>query len=306
MRRRNIKTVLRKKIDQWIANIDDPKVVEAIKQDCIVSGGSIASLLMGEQVNDYDVYFRTQDAALTVAKHYVQKFKENPPQRFKDGGEVAIKAVKCRDHVRVVVKSQGIAGESGTESYEYFEQNDDDTASESFIESVVQDATEAADSDDKAKYRPRFLSSNAITLSDRIQVVTRFCGEPAELHKNYDFIHCMCAWDYASGELHISQDAVESMLSKHLSYQGSLYPICSMIRTRKFLARGWTIDAGQYVKMAWQTSKLDLENFEVLRDQMVGVDAAYFYQVLELLRANSSGDKVDGTYLMQVIDKVFA
>jgi len=78
-----------------------------------------------------------------------------------------------------------------------------------------------------------------------------------------------------------------------------------MIRTRKFLGRGWTINAGQYVKMAWQVSQLDLDNVAVLEDQLVGVDAAYFMQVIALLRQQPDPEKVDGAYLMTVIDKLF-
>ena len=48
------------------------------------------------------------------------------------------------------------------------------------------------------------------------------------------------------------------LLARQLVYQGSKYPICSMIRTRKFLQRGWHINAGQYLKMAFQVSELDL------------------------------------------------
>jgi hypothetical protein len=53
-------------------------------------------------------------------------------------------------------------------------------------------------------------------------------------------------------------EALESILTKELRYVGSRYPLCSVIRTRKFLARGWTINAGQYVKMCFQISQLDL------------------------------------------------
>lgn len=306
MRRRNIKSVLRNKLDDWLESIDDPGVKLAVARDAVVSGGSIASLLMGETVNDYDVYFKTQDTALATAKYYVKKFSENPPSRFAGSDKIArINVIAADGRVKIVVKSAGIAGESGTDAYEYFEQVDDDAASARFVENVANDAQETVEADaTKPKYRPKFLTSNAITLSNRVQVVIRFFGNVADIHKNYDFVHCMCGWEAESGELTIPQEAVESMLAKHLIYRGSLYPLCSLIRTRKFIARGWTIDAGQYVKMGWDLTRLDLGNLSVLEDQMVGVDAAYFYQVLSLLRARC-GDKVDGAYLIQAIDRVF-
>lgn len=305
VRRRNIKSVLRNKINEWLESIDNKAVRDAIAPHVIVSGGSIASMLMGEKINDFDVYFRTGEAAEAAARYYVEKFKANPPTRFAGSDKLAtLQVQRFSDRIKVVVKSVGIAGESGTDEYRYFEQVDDDAASTDFVENVAKDAQETEEPADKGKYRPKFLTSNAITLSHRMQIVIRFFGEPADIHRNYDFVHCMCAWDAANGQLHIPQEAVESMLARHLVYRGSLYPLCSLIRTRKFIAKGWTIDAGQYVKMGWDLNQLDLKDIRVLEDQMVGVDAAYFYEVLRLLR-EQNGERVDGAYLMQVIDRVF-
>jgi hypothetical protein len=43
-------------------------------------------------------------------------------------------------------------------------------------------------------YRPVFLTTNAITLSDDVQLVIRFYGTPGEIHDVYDFEHCKCYW----------------------------------------------------------------------------------------------------------------
>lgn len=44
----------------------------------------------------------------------------------------------------------------------------------------------------------------------------------------------------------------------------------------------------------------------VLRDQLTGMDSAYFDQVLRMLEARKEpGKEIDDTYLMQVVDKVF-
>lgn len=306
MKAKNIKSVLSRKFKAWIETIDDPTVVEVVKRDAIITGGCIASMLLGDPVNDYDVYFKTGDTALAVAKYYVKKFKENPPSRFKDVDKtVGIYAVMEDDRVKVVVGSQGIAGESGTGEYQYFEQVEGNLASQQFVEDVVQDATDAVEADEaKPKYRPVFMSSNAISLSNRIQIVIRFFGPVDEIHENYDFTHCKCSWDAATGRLRLPPKALEALLAKSLQYTTSKYPLCSIIRTRKFLARGWTIDAGQYVKMAWDLNALDLTNIDVLQDQLTGVDSAYFFEVISKLREHDK-DAVDGMYLIQVIDKVF-
>ena len=40
------------------------------------------------------------------------------------------------------------------------------------------------------RYALKYATNNAITLSDKIQIVLRFYGEPEDLHKNYDYVHC--------------------------------------------------------------------------------------------------------------------
>ncbi len=149
-----------------------------------------------------------------------------------------------------------------------------------------------------------FLSSNAITLSGNVQIIIRFYGEPDAIHENYDFVHCTnywCSWD---NKLELRRDALEALLTKELRYVGSKYPLCSIIRTRKFINRGWRITAGQYLKMAMQLNQLDLCDIAVLEDQLIGVDVAYFIEVISKLKEHDS-TRVDNAYLMQIIDRMF-
>ncbi|HXJ41375.1 MAG TPA: hypothetical protein VNH18_18985, partial [Bryobacteraceae bacterium] len=57
-----------------------------------------------------------------------------------------------------------------------------------------------------------------------------------------------------------------------------------LFRLRKFIKRGWSINAGQILKIAFQVSELDLNNLEVLEDQLTGVDVAYFVQLITKLK----------------------
>jgi hypothetical protein len=275
-----------------------------------VTGGAIVSLLTGEKVNDFDVYFKTKEAAKVVANYYVDQFRKNPPNSFKDHPDrlVNIKVWEEGDRIKIVVKSQGIAGESGSDNYQYFEGVDDISEPEAFVGQVAQDMApeKPVDGESKVKYRPRFLTTNAITLSDKIQVVIRFWGSVDQIHENYDYVHCTCSWEASSGELRLPNAALVSIINKRLKYKSSKYPLCSIIRTRKFLKRGWHIDAGQYLKMAWDLNKLDLKDMKVLEDQLTGVDSAYFYEVISLLEKRiEEGKQIDDTYLMEVVDKIF-
>ena len=305
---KTIKRVLRRKIDKWLATITDKPTQELAAENTIVTGGAIASMLLGEKVNDFDLYMRTHEAAKRVAAYYVVKFKASSSAKFANGKQkIKIDLCDIDGRIKIVVKSAGVAGEGETNSYQYFEQvNPDSDAAADYVEEIA-DAAEGAE-EKKGKFRPTFLSANAITLSDKIQLVHRFYGDPDEIHENYDFVHATNYWTSWDNHLELRPAALLSLLEKRLVYQGSLYPICSVIRTRKFIKRGWYINAGQFLKMSMQISDLDLEDVDVLEEQLTGVDTAYFMELIDALRANmkeTGADTVDRTYIMQVIDRIF-
>ncbi len=315
MKAKTIKAIIAKKMNEWWKTIEDEKLRERVAKATIVTGGSIASMLLQEKVNDFDVYLKDFDTCKALAEYYVSKFEV----KDKQGIECEIYVLVEHERVKIVIKSAGIASEDGTNKpYEYFEANPDATAASGYVGEVMQDPGEIEEAyteterealDNSAEkegkpYRPVFLSTNAITLANRVQIVLRFYGEPEEIHKNYDFVHCTNYWKSWDGELVLHPGALESLLSKELRYVGSKYPICSVFRLRKFLARQWTINAGQILKMAMQISQLDLTNLKVLEDQLTGVDVAYFIQVVEALREKDP-EKVNHAYLVEIIDRMF-
>lgn len=309
MKSKWIRVGIGRKINDWLESIDDKAVQELARKNTIVTGGCIVSMLLGETVNDFDVYFRNKETAAAIAKYYVRKFKENPPPRFADGKQVDIRVDDdSADRVRIVIQSAGAAGETSDEAdYAYFEASTDGGEGQSdFIDKTLEAATDATDEGKgKPKYRPVFLTENAITLSHKVQIVTRFFGEPSDIHKTYDFVHCTCYWDSNTKELVLPPAALEAILARDLRYMGqSRYPICALVRVRKFIKRGWNITAGQILKIAWDIHRLDLSNIETMRDQLIGVDTAYFCQLIEMLRARGD-DKIDGAYLMELIDRIF-
>ncbi|MDF2611336.1 MAG: hypothetical protein K0R92_2810 [Lachnospiraceae bacterium] len=284
MNSKNIKKALNAKFDKWLESIDDKDAKKAIQENTIISGGALVSLLTGTEIHDYDVYFKTKEAVLIVAKYYVNKFndvhKTHAYIRETEDGRITI-----------FVKSEGVAGE--------------DEEIEDFIPEEVE---QEPDKEEKPKYRPVYLTSNAITLSDKIQVVIRFWGDVKEIHKNYDFAHATCSWSSWDNKLTLPQKALECIINKELYYIGSKYPLCSIIRARKFITRGYTINAGQYLKMCLQLNELDLHNVEVLKDQLVGVDSAYFDMAIRAMEQKQQDNpewKVDNSYLFEVINRIF-
>lgn len=328
MNSKNIKKHLNAKLNDWLASIEDDNVKKILRENVIITGGALVSLLTGEKVHDYDVYLRTNEACKAVAEYYVQQWNKThedsqislrvvPPETiqvptYEDGirktdenGQPAFHSVVTPERIKVFVQSAGVVEEKPVETevdapfppIEEVEKTDEDKATE-----------EAAEETGKPKYRPVFMSSNAITLSDKIQIVVRFYGEVEVIHKNYDFAHCTCSWTSWNNEVQLPEKALECIINKELYYIGSKYPLCSIIRTRKYLERGYHINAGQYVKMAFQLNELNLYNLETLEDQLTGVDSGYFMMMIEALKkkADESGEAVvDKSYVFELINRMF-
>lgn len=315
-KRKTIKAVISKKIEKWLESVEDESLRKLLAKNVVVTGGCIASMLQGEEVNDFDVYLRDYETAKQVAEYYVSRFEP----RVVNGIPVPlyVLADEATKRVKIVAKSAGIASEEGTETpYQYFESQPTE-AGEEYVSDVmdrpeqIMDAHEDTEKlalkvqneESKPKYRPVFLTSNAITLSDKIQIVLRFQGDPETIHANYDFVHCTSYWQNFDNSLVLKPEALESIMCKELRYIGSKYPVCSLVRLRKFITRGWRINAGQILKMAMQISELDLTNVSVLEDQLTGVDTAYFTHMLTSLKSKDP-ETINAAYLVEIIDRMF-
>lgn len=313
MKGKTIKAVVRKKIGDWIASIEDENLREQVAQNTIVTGGAIASMLLDEPVNDFDIYFRDKATTKAVADYYVHRFK--PASR--KGIDCKIFVDDQADRIRIVVKSAGIASEDGAEKeYQYFESRPDGEA-QGYVGEVMGDPGEIEDTytdteelalntedDGKPLYRPVFMSTNAITLSHKVQIVLRFYGDPDAIHENYDFVHCTNYYSSWDEKLVLRPDALEALLARELRYVGSKYPVCSVMRLRKFIKRGWSVNAGQVLKMCLQISALDLTDPAVLEDQLTGVDSAYFLEVMTKIKEKDQ-TKVNSAYLVEILDRMF-
>lgn len=288
-------------MEDWLSSITDENLRSDVKNSLLVSGGSIASLILQETVNDYDVYLQDRAVLLRLTEYYakgingvevwdgqkkediIAAYRKNfTEEDFND--HMSMVACSMRnlqpDQVKLFIPNGGMKIESALEN--------------------------AQDGTTPKKYQVQYLSPNAISLSDDVQIVIRFHGTPAEIHKTFDFIHATNFFTFKLGVV-TNLSALQSLLSRHLSYQGSLYPLTSVIRAKKFIKRNWNITAGEYLKMMFQISLLDLTDLDVLEEQLIGIDVAYFSALIDALRKskeNNSEFKVDAEYLNNLIDKI--
>ncbi len=360
MREKTIKAVLNKKFNDFLDSIEDINTRNLVKKNSIITGGALTSMLLNEEVNDYDIYFTNKETVKAVCEYYCKKFNEahlgmvnklgigvkawvldgsdvdawkngkKPLTSFADGyktdityqetdadGRILVSRMISNttpERIKIMINSDGVAEDEEHEDQEvsdFIAMDEPELLGE--MDEIPNTVLNSLDSEletktEKGKYRPIFLTTNAITLSNKVQLITRFYGEPDKIHENFDFIHCQCYWTSGNNNLVLTKEALESILNKQLIYNGSKYPFCSIVRTRKFIKRGWNIDAGQYLKMSFQLSELDLSDVDVLEDQLVGVDTLYFkgvIQALQKMKDKNSDFRLTNSYVTTIVDKVF-
>lgn len=291
MLEKTIKSVLSKKIKKWVESIEDEKLRKEVKDGVIITGGAIVSLVQNEEPNDFDVYFKTKALTEKIARYYCSLWNKN----CKNQDIAEVEDDEETDRIKIFISSKGTAIDEN-----YYEKEDNIISSKE--ETII------IEKKFREEYKPVFLTSNAISLSNKIQLILRFWGKPDEIHETYDFLHCKGYWTSWDNKLEISKEVYEAIINKSLFYTGSLYPVCSLFRMRKFIKRGWTINAGQILKISFQISELNLKNIEVLEDQLVGVDSLYFTMLIQALKNHKEKNKdwnISREYITTIIDKVF-
>jgi hypothetical protein len=284
MQVKTIKKIISTKLNDWLESIEDLELRKKVKENILVSGGSITSLFLDQPVNDYDVYIQDMNVLISLAEYYcpgvvldgrkrdfyIEKDMDELGDSYVSNSENAIRIKNLKpNQVKLNISSVGIRKE------------------------LVPDK----------KYQVAFLSQNVISLTDDLQIVLRFNGNNEQIHETFDFIHATNYFTFNDG-LVTNISALECILSKTLKYQGSLYPITSIIRMKKFLKRGWNISAGEMLKIMFQISELNLKDPEVLEEQLIGVDISYFALLIDALRGVPA-DKITSLYINTIIDKIF-
>ena len=288
-----IKTIsknIEDKLTQWLLTIQDEDLRKKVQDNLLVSGGCITSMLLNEPVNDYDIYLQDIDVLKGLVKYYIQPFDEivlfdgREKQAIIDRGDINIDqnnslAISLRNLKEDQIKLYFSAAKGSLK--------------------VNTDMPES-----ERNYTPMFFSPNAISLSNDLQIVIRFHGTPEQIHKTFDYIHATNYFTFKDGLVR-NLEAMESILTKQLKYQGSLYPVTSVIRSKKFIKRGWNIGAGELLKIMFQISQLNLTDPDILEEQLIGVDVAYFDKLISILRGVEDNISVSSAYLNAIIDRVF-
>lgn len=291
--KKTINATIIKKMDDWLSSIKDISLKEQLRKDIIVTGGCIPSMMRGEKINDFDIYIKNIDTLYNVIKYYTTDMSDEL---------TIVRKSTSHEFGKTVIHTKFPTNSEMINSDQHVDFKEIDTPEQTYGIFIPSDGIIKKTYKKKKlkKYLPVFLSENAITLSNKIQIIIRFWGEPEVIHKNYDFKHATNYWTYDTGVV-MSIEANEEIRMKHLNYIGSKYPLSSLIRMVKFLKRGWKVNISTIVKICINLNDFDLTDQVTLKDQLTGVDLQYFEIFFNKIAA---GENIDTTYLMKVMDDI--
>lgn len=295
MDEKSITNTLYTTFDNFCNSITDRETRELVKYNTIITGGCIPSMLMNENVNDFDLYFKNRKTVIAVANYYVDYFKKLKEKQGIYHNTISVDTSN-NDSVSVNLDNNACMVLLCDNIYDFY------PSIETF-ENLSKSLLRINNYYPEANYMPLAISKNAITLSNKIQLVTRFYGNVAAIHKTFDYEHDTCYWDSGSRQLILPYRALQSIASKNLKYTGTWSPICSLFRAQKFIKRGWSISSYQLLNIALQINKLDLSKPEVLAEQLTGMYSLQFSELVSVLMQDSrSGKTLTIDYINKLIN----
>jgi hypothetical protein len=91
------------------------------------------------------------------------------------------------------------------------------------------------------KFHVKLITDNAINLSDKIQLITKFWGDPSFVTDEFDWQHIKSWYSCKEEKLYLTSDVYQLVVEKELIYTGSDYPLSSLMRLKKYIKKGWNV-----------------------------------------------------------------
>lgn len=105
MKQKKIKKLLEHIIIDLASNIKNPRIRNIIQFGSYITGGSIASLIAGDKVNDYDFYFYNSADAEEV-RRYFQNYKDEDNGKYKLN-LITENSINLSENIQLITKFAG-------------------------------------------------------------------------------------------------------------------------------------------------------------------------------------------------------
>jgi len=99
-----------------------------------------------------------------------------------------------------------------------------------------------------------------------------YFNSPSSVVDNFDFSVCKAVYNLDSEEFYFDDNFFVDLAARRLSIgSGTRFPLMSVIRTKKYLDRGFTISRNESLKSLLMVSKLDLSTLEECKKHINGL-----------------------------------
>ena len=94
----------------------------------------------------------------------------------------------------------------------------------------------------ETKVAGKLITANAVTLKNKVQLITRVYGTPKEITDTFDYVHCTPWYDIGTDKLHITPQAYECIMNKKLVVKNkeAAHKTVLSARYNKLLDQGFT------------------------------------------------------------------
>jgi hypothetical protein len=157
---------------------------------------------------------------------------------------------------------------------------------------------------------PAYLSKNALTMNNGVQVIFRFIGDPKEVFTTFDYEHCKAYWrpdplGLLLGKLVYEGRSQESFAKNELIYTGNTrFALSAISRLNKFIKRGWCVSPSSLLSLALTAAKIDWSNRDALEEELLGIYGIENKTLKTILNLCSTKNKVDLDKVVQVLGEV--
>ena len=125
-----------------------------------------------------------------------------------------------------------------------------------------------------SSYLLRYVSKNAFSFKNGIQLIFRFIGEPEEVFTTFDYEHCKVAYKLSavdSGVIQFLGQSSEAIATRSLIYTGRSRFVCSALsRMIKFSSRGWKLSPQVLLNLLASCLKIDWSSLKAVEEELLG------------------------------------
>lgn len=153
----------------------------------------------------------------------------------------------------------------------------------------------------------KFVTDSAISYDlngVKVQLIKRVYGTPLEIINQFDFTTTMAAYIPNTSDFILGETFLYDLCQRELYFNiNAKYPICSLWRTKKFIAKGFHLSAGEFLKLSLAINNLKIKTYKDLKEQLEGIDTLFLKELTDIC-LNKELENYDFRIALEIINKV--